>query len=49
METIARFVVGRHGLTDADVDSWLADLRERGAEDDYLFSVNRYCFVAVAE
>ena len=49
METIARFVVGRQGLTEADVDAWMADLRERGAEDEYLFSVNRYCFVAVAE
>src|SRR3954466_10667436 len=49
MEMIARFVAGRQGLTDADVDAWLADLRERGAEDDYLFSLNRYCFVAVAQ
>ncbi len=47
METIARFVVGRRGVTQADADGWLADLRERGAEDDYLFSVNRYCFLAV--
>jgi arsenite methyltransferase len=49
METIARFVEGRQGLTGADVAAWTADLRERGAEDDYLFSVNRYCFLAVAE
>jgi arsenite methyltransferase len=49
MEMIGRFVVGRQGLTDAVVDGWLADLRERGEEDEYLFSVNRYCFVAVAE
>jgi arsenite methyltransferase len=49
MEMIGRFVVGRQGLTDAVVDGWLADLRERGDEDEYLFSVNRYCFVAVAE
>ena len=49
MGMIARFVVGRQGLTEADVDAWMADLRERGAEDDYLFSVNRYCFLAVAE
>ncbi len=48
METIARYVVGRKGLTASDVDAWLADLRERGAEDDYLFSVNRYCFLATA-
>jgi len=49
IDTIARFVVGRQGLSEADVDGWIADLRERGAEDDYLFSVNRYCFLAVAE
>jgi arsenite methyltransferase len=49
METIARFAAGRRGLTEADVDAWMADLRERGAEDDYLFSVNRYCFLGVAE
>jgi arsenite methyltransferase len=49
METIARFVAGRRGITEADVNAWMTDLRERGAEDDYLFSVNRYCFLAVAE
>ena len=49
METIARFVTGRQGLTGDDAAAWLADLRERGAEDAYLFSVNRYCFLAVAE
>lgn len=49
METVARFVTGRQGLTEADAEAWLADLRERGAEDDYLFSLNRYCFIAVAE
>ncbi|MGY1806504.1 methyltransferase domain-containing protein [Blastococcus sp. SYSU D00669] len=48
MGTIGRFVVGRHGLTQADVEAWWADLRARGAEDDYLFSVNRYCFLATA-
>jgi ubiquinone/menaquinone biosynthesis C-methylase UbiE len=49
METIARFVAGRQGVTQADAEAWLADLRERGAEDDYLFSLNRYVFLAVAE
>ena len=49
MHTIARFVTGRHGLTRTDVDAWTADLRERGADDEYLFSINRYCFLAVAE
>jgi hypothetical protein len=32
-----------------DVDAWAADLEARGAEDDYLFSINRYCFLGVAE
>jgi hypothetical protein len=49
MEVIGRFVVGRQGVTQDDVDAWYADLRERGAEDDYLFSVNRYCFLAVPQ
>jgi ubiquinone/menaquinone biosynthesis C-methylase UbiE len=49
MEMIARFVTGRQGLTESDVEAWMADLRQRGAEDNYLFSVNRYCFVAVSE
>ncbi|NYJ04081.1 methyltransferase domain-containing protein [Petropleomorpha daqingensis] len=49
IEMIARFVRGRQGLTDEDVEAWTADLRERGAEDAYLFSLNRYCFLAVAE
>ena len=49
MHTIARFVTGRQGLTGADADAWMADLRERGAQDEYLFSINRYCFLAVAE
>jgi arsenite methyltransferase len=49
MEQIAQFVTGRQGVTGADVDAWMADLRERGAEDDYLFSINRYCFLTVAE
>jgi hypothetical protein len=49
METIATFVAGRQGVTQADAEAWLADLRERGAEEDYLFSLNRYVFLAVAE
>lgn len=49
METIARFAAGRRGVTAADADAWIADLRERGAEDDYLFSINRYCFLGLVE
>lgn len=48
MHTIAEFVVGRQGLTEADAAAWLADLQARGDEGDYLFSVNRYVFLASA-
>jgi ubiquinone/menaquinone biosynthesis C-methylase UbiE len=49
MQIIGRYVTGRHGLTSADVDAWKTDLRALGEQDDYLFSINRYCFLAVAE
>jgi arsenite methyltransferase len=49
MDYIARFVVGRHGLTAADADAWLADFRARAAEGEYFFCMNRYCVLAVAE
>jgi ubiquinone/menaquinone biosynthesis C-methylase UbiE len=48
MNTIARFVVGRQGLTEPDADAWLADLRARSDEGDYLYSINRYLFLATA-
>lgn len=41
MELIAAFVTGRQGLTGDDVAAWLADLRARAAEGDYLFSIYR--------
>ncbi len=46
MDLIARFVAGRQGLTAADADAWLADLRARAAEGDYFFSMNRYVVLA---
>jgi hypothetical protein len=49
IRTVGRYVRGRSGITDADVDAWAAALEARGAEDDYLFSINRYCFLGVAE
>jgi SAM-dependent methyltransferase len=48
METVAPFVPGRQGLTEADAAAWLADLRARADEGDYLFSLNRYLFLATA-
>ncbi|PVY97071.1 methyltransferase domain-containing protein [Actinomycetospora cinnamomea] len=46
IEVIGDFVTGRRGLTEHDVARWADDLHSRGT--DYLFSVNRYCFVGVA-
>jgi ubiquinone/menaquinone biosynthesis C-methylase UbiE len=46
MSTIAGFVVGRQGLTEADAEAWQADLRARSEEGDYLHSINRYLFLA---
>jgi ubiquinone/menaquinone biosynthesis C-methylase UbiE len=48
LDTITQFVTGRQGLSREDVDGWRADLRSRGDEDAYLFSINRYCFLADA-
>ena len=45
MELIARFVVGRDGLTSGEVEGWLDDLRSLGP--DAFFSLNRYLFLAV--
>jgi arsenite methyltransferase len=46
MELMADFVTGRQGLTAEDAAAWLADLRARADEGDYLFSLNRYVFLA---
>jgi arsenite methyltransferase len=48
MELVAAFVVGRHGLTAEDASAWLGDLRARADEGNYLFSLNRYIFLATA-
>jgi SAM-dependent methyltransferase len=46
IDVIGDYVTGRQGLTEQDVARWREDLRSRGT--DYLFTINRYCFVAVA-
>lgn len=43
---MAAFVPGRHGLSEAEVAAWVADLRELGSADNYFFSLNRYLFLA---
>jgi arsenite methyltransferase len=44
IQVVARFVAGRDGLTAAEVDGWVEDLRRLGP--DYFFSLNRYVFCA---
>jgi arsenite methyltransferase len=43
---IAAFVVGRHGITQTDIDAWTAELRADGETQPYFFSLNRYLFSA---
>ncbi|WP_326834719.1 methyltransferase domain-containing protein [Amycolatopsis rhabdoformis] len=48
MHIIAEFVAGRRGVTEADVEAWLADLRERAERGEYFYCLNRYLVTAVA-
>ncbi|MBI4312924.1 MAG: methyltransferase, partial [Chloroflexi bacterium] len=41
------FVAGRRGVMVAEAAAWADDLRLRGKEGDYFFSLNRYLFEAV--
>jgi arsenite methyltransferase len=41
---ISAFVPGRHGLTETDVQAWVADVTGQGR--DYFMSLNRYLFLA---
>ena len=43
---IAAFVVGRQGITQADIDAWTAELRADSQAQPYFFSLNRYLFSA---
>lgn len=49
MEMVAAFVPGRQGLTAADAAAWTADLRSRAGDGEYLFSLNRYVFLATRD
>ncbi|MEV4596636.1 methyltransferase domain-containing protein [Amycolatopsis sp. NPDC049253] len=49
MHIIAEFVPGHGGVTEADAEAWLADLRERAEEGEYFYCLNRYLFTAEAE
>ena len=46
IDMIARFVVGRGGIARDEAEAWAQDLRKRGQQGDYFFSLNRYLFAA---
>ncbi len=43
---IRAFVPGRQRVTDAEAEAWAADLRRLADAGEYLFSLNRYLFLA---
>ena len=43
---IARFVVGRQGVTHEEALAWLEDFKMLGNQGQYFFSLNRYLFLA---
>jgi SAM-dependent methyltransferase len=46
IETIARFVAARGGISEAEARAWSADLRAQAEHGTYFFSLNRYLFLA---
>src|SRR5262249_6682702 len=46
MELVARFVVGRRGVTESEAAAWREDLKSMGESGSYFFSLNRYLFLA---
>ena len=39
-------IVTQFGISAAEADAWLKDLKSRTADGDYFFSLNRYLFLA---
>jgi len=46
IDLIVPFVVGRGGITRHDAERWARELRSRGQNGEYFFSLNRYFFLA---
>jgi arsenite methyltransferase len=47
MALVAKFVVGRRGVTEGEAAAWLEDFQTLGESGAYFFSLNRYLFLAV--
>jgi arsenite methyltransferase len=46
ISVIRSFVEGRHGISREEAGAWADELRGRGADGSYFFSLNRYLFLA---
>lgn len=46
IDLIIPFVVATGKITKVEAEAWAKDLRERGREGEYFFSLNRYFFLA---
>jgi ubiquinone/menaquinone biosynthesis C-methylase UbiE len=46
IDLITPFVTDRQGVTRDEAMAWAQDLRERGEDEEYFFSLNRYLFIA---
>jgi arsenite methyltransferase len=46
LPTIARFAVGRHGITKDEAIAWEAEQRELAARGTFFFSCTQFCFTA---
>lgn len=46
LRVIRAFAEGRNGITREEAGAWAEELRERGRDGSYFFSLNRYLFVA---
>lgn len=46
LRVIRAFVTGRHGISREEAGAWADELRTRGRDGSYFFSLNRYLFLA---
>jgi hypothetical protein len=46
IDLIISFVVNTGNIDSAEADAWAQDLRERGQNGEYFFTLNRYFFLA---
>jgi SAM-dependent methyltransferase len=47
IDLVANFARGRAGVSDADVDRWLAEIEQQSRCGSYFFSLNQYLFHAI--